>query len=267
MSAQIAFEGLQNTRDLGGMATSEGKRIREGLLYRSGQLFFATEADLRKLNSLDIGLVVDFRSMPEREEKPDPAIEGAQNLHLPIIQDVRAGITRGSEGNGRMIDMVLSGHMSEDMVDQHMRRMYYEFVTEPFANGQYARFITEAVATAKQGKATLWHCTAGKDRAGFATVIMLEVLGVGRESIFADYMQTNACLTETVDELIVTLAGRLPTEVSIGPLRRFFLADESYLASAYDAIDERFGSFDSFLEQALRIDQPTRSAIQALFLE
>ena len=266
MSRLIEFEGLSNTRDLGGMMAADGRCVRDGLLYRSEQLFFATEGDREKLDTLGIGKVFDFRSAPERDEKPDPDIADAENVHLPIIQDVRTGITRGNEGNARMIDMVLSGQMDEETVDQHMQGIYAEFVTEPFAHEQYARFVDGAIAAAQRGKASLWHCTAGKDRAGFATVIVLEALGVGRDSVFADYLQTNECLTETVDKLIVMLAGRLPTEASIGPLRRFFLADESYLSSAYDAIDERFGTFDAFLEQALGIDAAKRETMRSLFL-
>ena len=113
MSQQIAFEGLHNVRDLGGMVGAGGRKIRAGLLYRSDQLYFATEADKDKLGEMGIGVVVDFRSVPERDEKPDPAIEGARNLHLPIIEDVRTGITRGSAGDERMVDLVMSGRVDE----------------------------------------------------------------------------------------------------------------------------------------------------------
>ncbi|MBQ9042428.1 MAG: tyrosine-protein phosphatase [Eggerthellaceae bacterium] len=267
MSRLIEFEGLSNTRDLGGMLAVDGRRIREGLLYRSEQLFFATEGDRAKLDTLGIGKVFDFRSALERDEKPDPDIAGAENAHLPIIEDVRTGITRGDAGNERMIEVVMSGKADIAFVDQHMQGMYTEFVTEPFAHGQYARFVDEALAEAEQGKAVLWHCTAGKDRAGFATVIVLEALGVPRDDIVADYLQTNECLAGSIDNIMAMLAERLPSMSTVDVMRHFFLADESYLRAAYDAIDDRFGSVDAFLEQALRIDAAKREKMQTLYLE
>ena len=267
MSRRIEFEKLSNTRDLGGMPAAHGRRIREGLLFRSEQLFFASQADLDKLGSLGIGKVFDFRSALERDEKPDPAIAGAVNVHLPIIEDVRTGITRGSEGDGRMVDLVMSGQVSEALVDEHMQGMYRKFVTDPFAHRQYARFVGEAVDEARQGKAVLWHCTAGKDRAGFATVILLEALGVARDDIMADYLQTNECLANTVEGLMAMLAEKLPDATATSALRRFFLANESYLRAAYDAIDDHFGSVDAFLEQALHIDAEKRAEMRELFLE
>lgn len=267
MSKVVPFEGLSNTRDLGDMSANDGRRVREGLLYRSGQLFFATEGDRAKLDTLGIGKVFDFRSAPERDEKPDPVIAGAENVHLPIIQDVRTGITRGDEGNARMMDVVMSGKADIAFVDQHMQAMYAEFVTEPFAHAQYARFVDEAVAEAEQGKAVLWHCTAGKDRAGFATVIVLEALGVPRDDIVADYLQTNECLAESIDGIMAMVAERLPNAATADALRHFFLADESYLQAAYGAIDDQFGSVDSFLGQALGIDAAKREKMQSLYLE
>lgn len=266
MSRLIEFEGLSNTRDLGGMMAADGRCVRDGLLYRSEQLFFATEGDREKLDTLGIGKVFDFRSASERDEKPDPDIAGACNVHLPIIQDVRTGITRGDEGNARMIEVVMSGKADIAFVDQHMRGMYAEFVTEPFAHAQYARFVDEAIAEAEQGKAVLWHCTAGKDRAGFAAVIMMEALGVSRDDIYADYLQTNECLAGSVDNIMAMVAKRLPNAATAEALRHFFLADESYLRAAYDAIDDQFGSVNAFLEHALRIDAPKREEMQSLFL-
>ena len=267
MSTLIEFEGMHNVRDLGGMTAADGRRVRKGLLYRADQPFFATEADLEALGAMGIGVVFDFRGIAERAEKPDPEIPGARNLHLPVVEDVLTGVTRGEEGNARMVEMVMSGKVSEGLVDQHMQNMYGVFVTEPFSVGQYARFVDETVAVAQQGKAALWHCTAGKDRAGFATVIMLEALGASREDIFADYLQTNECLADVVKGFAALVAERFPDGVPEGPMRRFFLADESYLAAAYHAIDGKYGSFDAFLEQALGVDQEKRETMCSLFLE
>ena len=200
MGAQIKFEGLHNVRDLGGTAVADGLKVSSGKMLRSDQLADATETDLAKLGELGIGKIIDLRSAVGRDEKPDPDIAGAVNLHLPIIEDVRAGITRDSKSDARIIEMLTRGEdISSSLVDQHMELMYRRFVSDPFAIAQYTRFVDEIIESAERGEAVLWHCTAGKDRAGFATAIVLESLGASHDDIVEDYLLTNEYLTGVVE--------------------------------------------------------------------
>ena len=267
MTTSVEFEGLHNVRDLGGMRTHDGRTVRSGLLLRGDQPFEATEGDKRKIAELGVRTLIDFRSLAEHEKKPDPAIPGVSNVHLPIIKDVRAGITHGEESDKALMRMFSEGHdVAPEVVDKHMGNMYRLFVEDDFANAQYARFVDLVLEQALAGGATLWHCTAGKDRAGFATVILLEALGVPRADIVADYMRTNESLAHVVEKLVTMFSSMLPSENARQSLRRFFLADERYLAAAYDAADERYGSFDAFLAEALHVDDAKRAKLQELLL-
>ena len=278
MSTLLAFEGLSNVRDLGGMRAKEGRTLSAGKLYRSDQLFFATQADRETLGTMNIRVVIDFRSGIERDEKPDPELDGATNLHLPIIKDVRAGVTRDEQSNKRVMEMIMSGQGANPaVIDAYMANMYREFVMNPYANEQYARFIDAVIEALQTGGSALWHCTAGKDRAGFATAILLEALGVARDDIMADYLQTNDCLAGVTKQLVSLLSSKALTsgqlqldEQTLGAMKtaldHFFRADESFLASAYAAAEERFGSFDAFLEQGLGIDEGKREELCRLCL-
>ena len=278
MSTLLAFEGLSNVRDLGGMRAKEGSTLSAGKLYRSDQLFFATQADRETLGTMNIRVVIDFRSGIERDEKPDPELDGATNLHLPIIKDVRAGVTRDEQSNKRVMEMIMSGQGANPaVIDAYMANMYREFVMNPYANEQYARFIDAVIEALQTGGSALWHCTAGKDRAGFATAILLEALGVARDDIMADYLQTNDCLAGVTKQLVSLLSSKALTsgqlqldEQTLGAMKtaldHFFRADESFLASAYAAAEERFGSFYAFLEQGLGIDEGKREELCRLCL-
>ena len=267
MTANIEFEGLYNVRDLGGMRTRDGRAVRSGLLLRGDQPFEATENDKRKIVELGVRTLIDFRSLTEHEEKPDPTIPGVRNVYLPIIEDVRAGITRGKKGDKALMKMLAEGHdISPSFVDEHMGGMYRVFVEDDFANTQYAAFIDVVLEQAEAGGATLWHCTAGKDRAGFATVTLLEALGVPRDDVVADYLRTNESLVHVVEKLMAMFGSHLPSDNARESLRRFFLADENYLAAAYAAADERYGSFEAFLAEALHVDDAKRAKLQELLL-
>ncbi len=278
MSTLLVFEGLSNVRDLGGMRTKDGRILNTSKLYRSDQLFFATQADLETLNTLGIRVVIDFRSGIEREEKPDPELDGATNVHLPIIRDIQAGITRDSQSSKDVMKMIMSGQgMDPAFIDTYMANMYRGFVMDSYANEQYARFIDEVIAALRAGGSALWHCTAGKDRAGFATAILLEALGVARDDIVEDYLQTNECLAGVTKQLVGILSSQAfssgqtqfdeqTIEAMKGALGHFFRADESFLSSAYAAAEEQFGSFDSFLTQGLGIDEAKRDELRRLCL-
>ena len=279
MSTLVRFEGLSNVRDLGGMRTEDGRVIGMGKLYRSDQLFFASEADLAALGDLGIRIVVDFRSEIERDEKPDPELDGAANLHLPIIRDVRAGITRDEQSNKGIMKMIMSGQgMDLALIDTYMANMYRGFVMDPYANEQYARFVNAVIEALQAGGSALWHCTAGKDRAGFATAILLESLGVARDDIVADYLQTNECLAGVTKQLVGMLSSKAiasdqvqfdeqTIEVMKAALDHFFRADEAFLAGAYAAAEERFGNFDAFLTEGLGIDEAKREELRRLCLD
>ena len=279
MSTPLTFEGLHNVRDLGGMRTEDGRILATGKLYRSDQLFSATQADLETFGAMGIRIVVDFRSGIERDEKPDPDLDGAANLHLPIIKDVRAGITRDEQSNRGIMKMILSGKGADlAIIDGYMANMYREFVMDPYANEQYAHFVDAIIEALQAGGSAMWHCTAGKDRAGFATAILLEALGVAREDIMADYLQTNECLAGVTAQLVGMLSsqalasGQMQLDEQMlatikTALDHFFRADEAFLAGAYAAAEERFGSFDAFLAQGLGIDEAKREELRRLCLQ
>ncbi len=265
---RYSFEGIRNIRDLGGLRSVDGRKVKRGLLLRSEQLFFSTEGDLAKLCNLGIAEVIDFRSGLERAEKPDLEIPGARNLHLPIMEDISAGVTRDAESDeGAFAMLAQGGDDAPVLAAAYMQKTYRSFVESPFSVSQYARFAGEAVSCAERGRAILWHCTAGKDRAGFAAAIMLEALGVTRADIVEDYLLTNERLAAVVGQLIEQFEGQLPTDAAHEAARRLFLADESYLQAAYGAAEDLYGGFDAFLEQGLGLDAGVRAHMQELFLE
>ena len=265
--ADNSFEGLANLRDLGGTETADGRTVRAGMLLRSDQLAHATPSDIARLDTMGIMEVIDFRSSRERGERPDCDIAGASNLHLPVFDDIAEGITRDEESDKIVFKVILeSAEAGTGIIDERMQGMYREFVASPFAVSQYTRFVGEVLRCAEAGRAVLWHCTAGKDRAGFATAIVLETLGVGRDAIFEDYLLTNGRLATMTENLIDHFASFFTTEAMRTAARRFFSADESYLGAAYAAAEERYGSFAAFLEQGLGIDAAKRDRFKELLL-
>ena len=263
ISSRISFHKLNNTRDLGGMKTADGRTVRSGKLIRSGQLFFADEADVEKLSGL-ADTFVDLRSDREHTEKPDPVITGVRPVRLPIIEDLRAGITRDETSDASAVELLMH-HPERAMA--YMCNTYTGFCTGQYARTQYAKFVR--ILLEPHEKAVLWHCTAGKDRAGFAAVIVQEMLGISREDVREDYLQTNECLKEEIEDLVEWFHKKsgVSTPVTEKALRYLFCARPEYLDRLYQSVEETYGGFDGYLSRGLGITDEEREIFRERFLE
>lgn len=260
---KIAFEQLNNTRDLGGIVTEDGRTVVHGKLIRSGRLGIGSDEDIRKIGSL-VSTVVDFRSANERDETPDPEISGVENLHIPIIDDLAAGVSRDQKSDKEAFMMLAN---DPDGSLKYMCRTYEGFVTSESARRGYRQFVD--LLLEGRDKAILWHCTAGKDRAGFATVIVLEMLGVDRETIIRNYLRTNDLIEDDINRMVgmffkMTGNGDQNTERA---LKYMFSARREYIEAAYSSIERNYGSFRAFLTEGLGLTDENIAGMRDKYLE
>lgn len=264
---RIELEGLPNTRDLGGMMTKDGRRIKTKKLLRSGQLFFATEKDKEiLLNEYNLGLVVDFRSLSEKEEKPDPQLPGVKYIYNPVMREITKGITRDEKSDKDTVKMIIID-MANDLprAERYMEEIYENLLNDEYALSQYGKFIDYILEN--KDKASLWHCTAGKDRAGFATFLLLECLGVDKETIIEDYLLTNQYVKKDIDKMVNSIKEEYDFPIIEDVVKALFGIKRIYLENVYDTIEKRYGSMESFLKEKIGIDKEKINALRNQFLE
>ena len=282
-SRKIDFEGLNNTRDLGGMRTTDGRKIREGLLYRSGALYRASENDLNKLTDYNLCRVYDFREEDDRAHRPDPDILGCSNLWIPILMEDGAGVEQGEKAQEEAYKMFRNLIENPEQSAAMMTDIYRQFIREEYCRKQYGRFVKDILSISqdaqKEGKqpVILWHCAAGKDRAGFGAVILQEIFGVSREDIFADYMLTNSYVMKEVEAQIERHRSKLmefygdqtekifPSycEVVVNMME----ARTEYLEAVYQCVKEDYEDFSSYVEKGLNICESEQAELRSIFLE
>lgn len=263
-STLLAFETLSNIRDLGGMPADGGRTIRPGRLFRCGHLADLSDRDVRQLSG-SVSMIIDFRSFEEQKRQPDKEIPGASYHHIPIVESLTAGITREEESDRDAISLLL---FKPEEARQYMCNQYRAFAASPLAVSGYAHFLRLLLENDSSDKAALWHCTAGKDRAGIGTVLVQEALGVPREEITADYLYTRECLAKDIRHLSAYIKKEAGTDSPLADrsLNYLFGAEEEYLATFYETVNEKYGSMEAFLEKALGIGEEERSALRAGFL-
>ena len=261
-SRLIEFDNLKNTRDLGGMSAKDGRTIKEGKLIRSGQLVGLSEKDKAKLSEL-VGTVVDMRTEGERTANPDVVIEGVECLHIPIVAKLTPGITREVKTVEQLIEALL---FKPDASLDYMCDLYRQFIRDDFCISQYSGFLR--VLLKEHDKAVLWHCTAGKDRAGTSTVILEKLLGVSDSDILTDYLDTNTNLSNEMNAVIDYAKKKVGSDSPLidKSLRYLYGADKAYLDAFFSAMDERFGSFDAFVHDGLHLTDEDIHMLEDLYL-
>lgn len=257
LGQRIAFDGPGNLRDLGGYRAADGRTVRWGALYRSDHLRDLSARDMRHFRRLGLVTLVDFRSAHERAAAPNrlPRGHGIRVVELPVFDesgavaaDLRARLERG-DLDGIDPAAILTGANEQLVVA----------FTPAFRD-----FVRELIAA--RGAPLLFHCTAGKDRTGFAAAITLRLLGVPEADIVADYLRSQEySLAARRRELLIARLLRGPRLEAL--VRALFGVEAAYLQAAFDAIDREYGSFQAYARHGLGLNDGAIEQLRAHLLE
>jgi protein-tyrosine phosphatase len=258
---RLPLDGQVNFRDLGGYATADGRRVRWGRLYRSGDLSHLTDDDLAYLDNLDLKLVCDLRVDFELQRSPDRLPKGIARLSLPI---------RGGEmPEADLYDAVDNGDFSR-LDPDFLIHSYRLFVRE--FTPAYAEMLHQI--TVGDNRPAVVHCTAGKDRAGLGAAILLWALGVPMETVIDDYLLSNTYRVgwteQTLDKIRQAAAARsgVPAEsIDLAPVEALFAARRTYMNAALESIDAEYGSLERYIRDGLGLSPEAQEELQESLLE
>jgi len=215
MKKFILIKNVYNLRDLGSYRSKDGSKIKSGKIFRSGKLSEIPESEIDKMKKMNLKSICDFRTTSEQTQSPDSwyHLEKINQYSLPV-------------GEGRMDqpDWDKRANMGVGK-NSYLYKANLSYVRENVA--QYKSFFK--ILLDENNYPLLFHCTAGKDRTGFAAVLLLHILGFDRKTIVEDY--------------------------------------EDYIQGAFDAITEDYETIDNFLLQALEIGAPEIQQLRDILLE
>jgi len=246
------FVNAPNFRDFGGYGTSDGWRVRSGVLFRSDQLHRLSEPELQAIAGIGIELVIDLRQAPERRRAPNPLIGRAREL----VADVLAGAGRDAEG----ITADGWARIAAGLGAEVMRALYRDFVSTAGARQAYAAVMGGILET--EGPIVI-HCAAGQDRTGWAVATLLTALGVHRDVVIEDYLQSAVRLDAKHQRIVKSYARRY-AHLGIGEseLQPLLWIRREYIEEAFAEMARLYGSFEAYLEQALGMDSSAREALR-----
>lgn len=242
----IPFDGDTNFRDLGGYIGHNKRPIVYRKLFRSGDLSRHTPADHERLLNLGIQHVIDLRTDVERTQKPNILPPGLTHHHHPLLANL------GAASLDDLFAQILQGNI---LAEDYMLQIYR--TVDPFKISQW----TQIFQILAKGEATLWHCTAGKDRTGMTAALVLTALGVDNETIMADYLLTNTYSHSHNESIIQHLTSKYGSD-SASKIRDLFIVKPAYLQAFWDTLHTQYGSVQEFLS-LLKIDS---DALRRLYL-
>lgn len=247
----LGLSGSPNFRDAGGYAAGADGQMQWGRIYRSGHLAYLTAGDRERLAALGLDLVIDLRRADERSLEPSELPEG--------VACHGAEITPGSQASALYSDAAQLGGS----------RAMFEFMCD--INREFVRSQTETYREAfaalidSGAERVLVHCSAGKDRTGFAVAMLQSGLGVSAADIEADYALSRRYFLPE-EQLHRVRAKYAVDHLSDEELLPMLLAEPAYLQAAFAAIDEAWESRDAYLRRGLGLADAERRELRRRFL-
>ena len=241
---RIDFEGLPNTRDLGGLPAADGRRVRRGRLLRSGTLYFATASDRRRLlEEYRLRAVVDLRGEDELAEYPDgmELMPAVRYVHADALKGTVAGISQNAEARAQLE----AARVDDDDPARFMEMVYPHILLGESGVSAY-RALLRCVLETTDGS-VLWHCHFGRDRCGMGSMLIEVLLGVPTEAVEEDYLATNRFNPDPADER---------TD-----------ANPRFIRAAVAAATREFGGVMGYVRDALGITDAEVAELRGRYLE
>ncbi|MDN3691715.1 tyrosine-protein phosphatase [Chryseobacterium tructae] len=244
----LKIKKVHNFRTVGNIKNTEGRTLKEGMFYRSAHLHKLKKKSFDEFGKLGIAEIIDLRNSKEISDSPDHLPNGITYKKYSAFEDEGDQLSQARK-------LVLKGKVNASDADKRMIDFYREYVTEN--PGTIKTIITEIL---ESGKPILYHCTAGKDRTGIVTALILTILKFDKETIYNEYLLSNNFRKPLVEKRL-RLANNLHflyPKMDLQVLEKLSWVEKRYLDAAFEEIDKKYGSTDAYIQQVLGISEIKR---------
>lgn len=252
------IKSVKNLRDLGGMKTRDGHRIKNACFVRGGSLNRLTPEDAERLTKrYGVAVIFDLRIEDEVTKEPDIVPDGVKYYNLRLREDVR--------------DMVKQqeGEKKKDILKRipSMPQIYRMMVTNEASVAALKQIFQTICSEVKPGHSVYVHCSEGKDRTEIVMGLIEYLLGVDEKTIEADYLVSNKAFTLRNNFLDFWLRIRYLNSDFFKEFRKMYHADSSMLIGAKEEIESTYGSMENFFRDTLGVTAEQEAALKARVLQ
>ncbi|RFZ75614.1 protein-tyrosine-phosphatase [Lacrimispora amygdalina] len=259
---QILFtDNIANFRDLGGCPVQGGKQVKPGHFYRSSVLSKLQQEELDLLSDLNIQMIVDFRSPSEVRSEPDVVPPRCQYYNFSAIDFGTE--SDSAEVNSDMKSIMMAVIEKKIQLDntESLTAQYEAMAADSSAFRQMFQLIK-----ANPKAPLLFHCAAGKDRTGVAAALILLCLGSTEETIIEDYLLSNMYRAAENERIIKELSEATQDKALLNAFLVLLGVDAAYLHAFFSKVQELYGNWDSYFEQAISLSPVERAQMKERYL-
>lgn len=247
---------ISNLRSLGGHINKDGKRVKNNLLFRSGNLNIDNKELEDILNSLKIKTVYDLRSNFEVQKEPYILPNNITYKHYPVLgsldgflKDLNLNLSSGKQASNLLGD------------NRFMVNINKEMALKSTVFGDIIKDIIKL-----NGEPILFHCSAGKDRTGILAALLLLSLDISYEDVIKDYLISNEYLRDSIEAELDKLKKSKLSEETINKIKEMLVVKEEYLNNFLNVI-KKYDSFKTYAEEKLNLNNNDFKKLKELFLE
>lgn len=251
----LALDGPLNFRDIGGYKNDKGQHVKWNKIYRSDSLSSLSDKDEQKLADRRITVDIDLRSKYEQNSAPDKLWPGVRYVDAHIYSEDR----KQNKGDNKLYRFI---HHIPDMGNNFLGQIYQQVLLNTHSQHEFARIFAELIELPEED-ALVYHCSAGKDRTGMTSALILTALGVDDDTIAQDYLLTNELYDFAIskqfpdDTQIAKLVSKMNLTKGEGPAIR----------GITETIRKGWGSFDAFFKKELGFSQRDLDRFRSMYLE
>ncbi len=256
MSIDQRFNDTLNFRDLGGLKSKDGRKVRSGFFFRGAGLAYFNEKELEEFGKLKVKTIMDLRSLSEITTIPDPVVEGASYIqHNGLTVEGSEDIDWSPAGMRKI------GGAAEKQLEQI--RGYYKTIA---LNNEAYRIMLKEIED--RHVPIYFHCMTGKDRTGVGAMIILLTLGVKEEEIRRDYLLSNLYRRAVLKQSLADVEDEAKDHPE---LKKLIAIQDGVLEETFDtvmnSILEKYGNTDAYLEKEYGLDEKKRQEMRDFYLE
>ena len=245
---QFKIKKVTNFRTVGNIKNIDGRILKEGKFYRSAHLHLLKNKSIKEFQKLGIKEIIDLRNSKEISQKPDVIPQNIDYKNYSAFEDEGDQLNQAKK-------LVLKGKVKGSDADHRMLDFYKTYSTE---NPEIIKKIIHEILDSENP--VLYHCTAGKDRTGIITALILTILKFDRATIENDYLLSNNYRKQLVQKRL-HLAHNLHfiyPKMDLNVIEKLSWVEKDYLEAAFLEINKKYGSIDIYIHQNLGISENKR---------
>ncbi len=255
---QIPLKSVKNVRDIGGLPTADGRKIKDRCVLRGGSLHQLSKEDEAVLKE-EYGLkyIIDLRVDDEAKKEPDRIPTGVHYYRIPLREDVRDMVPRNK------------GERTIDYLKRmpSMPEIYLRMVSHPDSLEALRKSFRIINRDVTQGRSVYIHCSEGKDRTGVILALLEIMLGVEILDIEEDYLLSNEAFEKRNKALYAGLSVLFRDADFSKEFRKMYQADSTMLEGVFEKIEADYGSFEAFFAQELDMTEEKIGSLKDRLLE